>query len=61
MRTLKDDRDFFYAALSGSRVSIYQNGNLNDYGGTVESYSEVSIKIRGTYYIRSFYEFRIIS
>lgn len=59
-RVLKDDREFFVAALSESRVTIFHNGQLIDYGGCIEKYTNMSIKIEGTYYFRSQYEFRVM-
>lgn len=58
-RNLKDDKDLFAAALSQVRVSIFSNGHLVDYGGVIQKYSPIAVKIQGTYYMRNQYEFRV--
>ncbi|WP_337034769.1 hypothetical protein [Paenibacillus illinoisensis] len=61
-RVLKNDIDFFAAALSQERVSVWQvleeGEKLMDYGGPIEEYSPLSIKIMGGRYFRELYEFR---
>ncbi|OPG98447.1 hypothetical protein B2I21_08845 [Chryseobacterium mucoviscidosis] len=61
-RLLKDDMDFFAAALSQVRVSVWHvlddREHIIDYGGPVEAYSAVSIKIMGKRYFRNTFEFR---
>lgn len=53
---------FFVAALSQVRVSVWHvldhKEHIMDYGGTVEEYSPISIKIMGDRYLRELYEFR---
>lgn len=34
-----------------------QDGRIADYGGPIERYSDNSVKIGGTYYVRGVYEF----
>lgn len=34
-----------------------QDGQIADYGGVIERYSDNSVKIGGTYYMRGVYEF----
>lgn len=62
-RILQTNTDFFVAALSQVRVSIWHvlddKEHIMDYGGTVEEYSPLSIKIMGNRYLRELYEFRI--
>ncbi|WP_339851191.1 hypothetical protein MKY42_11685 [Paenibacillus sp. FSL W7-1088] len=61
-RLLKDDMDFFLAALSQVRVSVWhvqEDGqHIIDYGGPVEAFSTVFIKIMGKRYFRNTFEFR---
>lgn len=61
-RLLKDDMDFFAAALSQVRVSVWHvlddREHIIDYGGSVEEYSPLSIKITGKRYFRNTFEFR---
>jgi hypothetical protein len=55
--------DFFAAALSQVSVSVWHvlddREHIIDYGGPVEEYSPVSIKIMGGRYFREQYEFRV--
>lgn len=59
---LQDDAEFFAAALFQVRVSVWhvqEDGqHIIDYGGPVEEYSPVSIKIMGKRYFRNTFEFR---
>jgi hypothetical protein len=63
--TLTFDIHFFAAALSQAKVSVWVRHSDNDtvtleeYGGTVEKYTPMSVKINGAYYVRSSYEFRV--
>lgn len=62
-RVLQTDMDFLTAALIQVRVSVWHvlddRENIIDYGGPVESYTEVSIKIMGKRYFRDKFEFRV--
>ncbi|WP_337032511.1 hypothetical protein [Paenibacillus illinoisensis] len=62
-RILKSDTDFFAAALTQARVSVWHVQDdreaLMDYGGPIEEYSPLSIKIMGGRYFRNMYEFRV--
>ncbi|WP_339192036.1 hypothetical protein NST68_21350 [Paenibacillus sp. FSL E2-0230] len=35
------------------------DGSIADYGGTIEKYTQNSVKIGGVYYVRSAYEFHV--
>ncbi|MNB77488.1 hypothetical protein D3C75_241740 [compost metagenome] len=62
---LTSDADFLTASLAGARVSVWFRldpdpvGHLMDFGGHVEGYSPVSIKIAGSRYLRERFEFRV--
>lgn len=62
-RVLQTDMDYLAAALTQVRVSVWHvlddRENIIDYGGPVESYIEVSIKIMGKRYFRDKFEFRV--
>ncbi|CAH1216196.1 hypothetical protein PAECIP111890_04373 [Paenibacillus sp. JJ-223] len=62
-RKLETDTDFFVAALSQTRVSVWivlqDREEIMDYGGVVEAYSNVSVKIAGSRYFRDKFEFRV--
>jgi len=62
-RVLREDIDFFVAALSQERVVVWHvledREHIIDYGGAVEAYTEVSIKIAGKRFFRDTFEFRI--
>ncbi|PWW37414.1 MULTISPECIES: hypothetical protein [Paenibacillus] len=62
-KSLITDMDFLAAALSQVRVSVWHvlgdREQLIDYGGPVEEYSPVSIKIMGKRYFRNMFEFRV--
>ncbi|PAD31881.1 hypothetical protein CHH60_08700 [Paenibacillus sp. 7523-1] len=51
------------AALTQVRVSVWHiqdnREQLMDYGGPIEEYSPLSIKIMGGRYFRNMYEFRV--
>ncbi|KUP22432.1 hypothetical protein AWJ19_27850 [Paenibacillus sp. DMB5] len=61
---LQNDLDFFVAALSQTKVSVWFRhdpdpvGHLMDYGGIVDGYTPESIKIAGSRYMRNRFEFR---
>ncbi|UPK45870.1 hypothetical protein [Paenibacillus pabuli] len=61
-KVLQDDVEFFAAALFQVRVSVWhvqEDGqHIIDYGGPVEAYTDVSIKISGKRYFRDVFEFR---
>ncbi|WP_318627287.1 hypothetical protein [Paenibacillus polymyxa] len=63
-RCLRTNMDFFTAALSGSQVYVVSPLNedvfeIVDYGGKVEKFTPKSVKIAGSYYFRSQFEFRV--
>lgn len=62
-RVLKTDIDFLAAALTQVRVSVWhvldEREDIIDYGGPVDAYSVVSIKIMGKRYFRNTFEFRV--
>ena len=61
-RVLDTNEEFFVAALSQMRVSVWlvksDRKIIMDYGGTLEAYSDVSVKIAGNRYFRDQFEFR---
>ncbi|KAA8750117.1 hypothetical protein [Paenibacillus sp. UASWS1643] len=62
-RVLREDIDFFVAALSQDRVAVWHvledEDHLIDYGGIVEGYSPIAVNIMGKRYLRGTFEFRI--
>jgi hypothetical protein len=62
-KVLKEDIDFFTVALSQDRVAVWHVlqdvDHLIDYGGIVEAYSQIAIKIAGKRYLRETFEFRL--
>ncbi|WP_285074605.1 hypothetical protein [Paenibacillus sp. UMB7766-LJ446] len=62
-KVLFTDMDFLVAALTQVRVSVWHvlgdREHIIDYGGPVEEYSPVSIKIIGKRYFRDTFEFRV--
>lgn len=60
-RVLQTDMDFLAAALTQVRVSVWHvlddRDHIIDYGGPVEVYCTVSIKIIGKRYFRDTFEF----
>lgn len=61
-RVLQTDTEFLVAALSQTRVSVWfvlpDRERIMDYGGLLEAYSDVSVKIAGNRYFRDKFEFR---
>ncbi len=62
-KKLSTDMDYLTAALTQVRVSVWHvqddRESLMDYGGPIEEYSPLSIKIMGGRYFRNMYEFRV--
>ncbi|WP_249901842.1 hypothetical protein [Paenibacillus sp. PK3_47] len=64
-KVLKTDSDFLAAALTQSRVAIFElrgdlAGCIVDYGGHVVKWSPISVKVSDAYYIRGEFEFRMV-
>lgn len=57
-KVITTDIELFAAALTQTRLAILQHDFIEDIG-IVERYDEYSIKVNGTYYVRSESEFRI--
>ncbi|UQZ34623.1 hypothetical protein C2I18_14470 [Paenibacillus sp. PK3_47] len=63
-KVLESDTDFLAAVLSQVKVSVWYradpdpNGHLMNYGGIVEKYTPESVKLSGSYFVRSRFEFR---
>ncbi|WP_145148444.1 hypothetical protein [Paenibacillus xylanexedens] len=62
-RVLQTDMDYLAVALTQVQVSVWHvlddREHIIDYGGPVEAYSTVSIKIMGKRYFRDTFEFRV--
>lgn len=62
-KILSTDMDFFAAALTQVLFSVWlvqgDREHIIDYGGPIEEYSPVSIKIMGKRYFRDTFEFRV--
>lgn len=58
-QTLKTPADFEEAMKSGVKVIVMQKGQLLDYGGPIERYSEDAVYIDGGYYLTMNCEFRV--
>lgn len=56
-RVLETNEEFFVAALSQIHVSVWLVLQ-GDYGGVLEAYSDVLVKIAGNRYFRDKFEFR---
>lgn len=60
---LQADTEFLVAALFQTRVSVWfvlpDRERIMDYGGLLEAFSDVSIKIAGNRYFRDKFEFRV--
>lgn len=64
MKTLITDIELFAAALAQARVSVLlkvDDGTLQlvEYGGPIEKYSPVAVRIGGVYYAREVHVFHI--
>lgn len=62
-RVLKTNNDFFAAAISQCKVEVVKPLDdrmleVIEYGGCVEKYTPMSIKINGSYFFRNQFEFR---
>ncbi|MEN1985281.1 hypothetical protein [Paenibacillus hubeiensis] len=62
-KVLRDDMEFLVAAFSQDRVSVWhvleEGEALIDYGGIVEGYSPIAVKIAGKRFFRDTFEFRL--
>lgn len=62
-RVLRSNTDFFAAALCQAQVSVWhvleQQEHLIDCGGSVEAYTDVSVKLEGKRFFRNTFEFRV--
>ncbi|AET59603.1 hypothetical protein HPL003_14260 [Paenibacillus terrae HPL-003] len=63
-KVLKSDIELFAAALSQVRVNVVQPLSedlidIIDYGGAVEKITPEWIKIKGSYFFRNQFEFRV--
>jgi hypothetical protein len=56
---LSTDDQFQAAIFNRTDVIVYQNGKIFEYGGPIESYSELAVKINGESYLKAVCEFRI--
>lgn len=54
-----DDADLDYAIHFKQPVIVFQNGEIIDYGGVVESYTDESVRINGVYFLRRNCEIRV--
>lgn len=58
-QTLKTTLEFELAMKSGVSVMVMRKGQLLDYGGPIERYSEDAVYIDGGYYLTMNCEFRV--
>lgn len=58
-QVLKSPYDFDNAMFFGTDVSVWQNGEIIDYGGKIESLSDASVRINDVYYFIAACEFKI--
>lgn len=56
---LRDDQDLDYAIALRHNVSVWENGQIANYGGLIEKHTEHAVKINGVYYAKGTYEFRV--
>ncbi|NJJ37801.1 hypothetical protein [Paenibacillus apii] len=63
-KVLNTDADLFTASLAQARVAVFERcgelaGCIVDYGGPIQKWTPVSVKIADAYYLRSDFEFRV--
>ncbi|MCZ1268136.1 MULTISPECIES: hypothetical protein [unclassified Paenibacillus] len=62
-RVLKGDIDFFVAAIRQDQVAVWHvvedQETIIDFGGVVEGYNRLAIKIAGKRFFRETFEFRV--
>ncbi|MBP1989192.1 hypothetical protein [Paenibacillus eucommiae] len=56
---LSTDAQFKEAINNRSNVIVYQSGEILDYGGPIESQTEIAVTIAGNHYLKTICEFRI--
>lgn len=58
-KRLAHDVDFHNAMILGVPVIVWQDGEILDYGGSIERYDEEVVVINEVFYVRSTCEFRV--
>jgi hypothetical protein len=53
------DQDFDYAVFLKLPLTVWQYGEILDYGGVVEDVDHEAIKINGAYFLRSTCQFKV--
>jgi hypothetical protein len=53
------DADFYRAMIFKSKVSVWQKAMIIEYGGVIEGYDGIKVKINNGYYFRDLSEFII--
>jgi hypothetical protein len=56
---LKTDADFDNAIFFGLNINVWQDNEILDYGGIIESYSKDAVRINGAYYLKATCEFKV--
>lgn len=56
---ISHDQDLDYCIHLKQPVNVWQQGELIDYGGLIDKYTDESVVINGAFFMRSSCEFRI--
>ena len=56
---LQTSADFDNAMYFGLNISVWQNGEIINYGGKIERHTDEAVIINGGYYLKADYEFRV--
>jgi hypothetical protein len=56
---LQTEADFDNAMWIGLPVSVWQAGEILDYGGPIEQHTTDAVRINGAYYLKAVCEFRV--
>jgi len=58
-KTLKSPADFDNAMYLAVPVSVWQNGEIIDYGGPIQKHTTEAVYINNGYYLKATCEFRV--
>jgi len=56
---LDTDEKFGSAQANNLNVCVYQQGQLISYGGPIQEYDDIAVKINGSYFMRRNCEFKV--
>jgi hypothetical protein len=56
---LRTSADFDNAMYFGLKITVWQNGGILDYGGSIQKHNSESVVINSGYYLKAVCEFKV--